>query len=71
VVDKGEHVQIQHVDIALHLQNILFSHLVAPGIFDDGNGTVQLVQLQMMIDGEAFPGLDVVENKALLDFSYI
>ena len=39
-VDIAQYIQIHHVEIAFDLQNILASHLVASGIFDDGNGAV-------------------------------
>ena len=60
VVDICQNVQIQHVDVAFHLQNIFFAHFFTAGIFDDGHGTVQLVQSQMLIDGQAFAGLDMI-----------
>ena len=45
VVDEGEDIQIQCVDIALHLQNIFFSHFIAAGIFDNRNRAIQFAQL--------------------------
>ena len=71
VVDEGQHIQIQGVDVTLYFQDIFLAHLIAAGVLDDRHGTVQLVQLQMMIDGEAFAGLDMVQHEAFLDFSYI
>lgn len=71
VVDEGQHIQIQSVDVTLYFQDIFLAHLIAAGVLDDRHGTVQLVQLQMMIDGEAFAGLDMVQHEAFLDFSYI
>ena len=71
VVDKGQHVQIQHVDVAFHFQDVLFVHFVASGVLDDGYGAVQLVQLEMLVDFQAPSGLDVVQHEALFDFSYI
>ena len=71
VVDDGQYVKVKSIDVAFHLQNVLFAHLVASGIFDDGDRTVQLVQLQMMVDGHAFSGFDMIEHEALFNFSYI
>ena len=31
VVNVGQNVQIQHVDVAFYLENVLFPHLVAAG----------------------------------------
>ena len=71
VVDDGQYVKVKSIDVAFHLQNVLFAHLVASGIFDDGNRTVQLIQLQMVVDGHTFSGFDMVEHEALFNFSYI
>ena len=40
MIDKGENIQVQHIDVAFNLQNILLAHLVAAGIFDDRNSAV-------------------------------
>ena len=40
VVDKTQYIQIQCVNITLHFQNILFAHLIAAGILDNGNAAV-------------------------------
>lgn len=45
VVDKAENVQIQHVHVTFHFQDIFPVHLAAAGIFDNCHGTVQLVKL--------------------------
>ena len=71
MVDDSQNVQIQGIDVTFHLQDVLFSHLVAAGIFDDGDGAVQLVKLQMVVDGHAFSGFDMIEHEAFFDFSYI
>ena len=60
VVDKGKDVQIQHIDVAFYFQDVFFAHFVAAGVFDNGNGTVQLVQLQMMVKGKALSGFNMV-----------
>ena len=71
MVDESEDIQVQRVDITLYLQNILFSHFVAAGVFDDRHRTVQLIQLQVMIDVQAFARFYMVEHEALLNFSYV
>lgn len=71
MVDKGQYIQIQCVDVTLHFQDIFFAHLIASGVLDDGYRTVQLVQFQVVVDGQTLSGFYMVEHEALLDFSYI
>ena len=71
VVEKGEDVQIQRIDITFYLENVFFAHLVAAGIFDDSHGAVELVELQVMIDGKALAGSDVIQHEALFNFTNI
>ena len=71
MIDEAEDIQIQHIDVTLHLEDVLFSHFIAAGVLDDRHGTVQFVQLQMMVDGKAHACFDVIEHKAFFDFSYI
>lgn len=40
VVDEGQDIQIQHIDVTFYFQNILFAHFSAAGVFDDSNGAV-------------------------------
>ena len=40
VVDEGQDIQIQHIDITFYFQNVLFTHFAASGVFDDSNGAV-------------------------------
>ena len=70
-IHKGENVQIQRIDIAFHLQDIFFAHGVAPGILNDCDCAVQLIQSEVMIELQTFAGLDVIQNKAFFDFSDI
>lgn len=65
VIDEAEDVQVQGAGVTFYLQDILFPHLVAAGIFDDGDAAVQLIQLQIVIELQAHAGLDVIEHKAL------
>ena len=71
MVDEGQDIQIQHIDVAFNLQNILLAHLVASCILDDGDGAVQLVQLEVPVYFQAFSGFDMVQNEAFFDLSYI
>ena len=71
MIDKGKDIQIQHIDVTFYLQDILLSHLIAFCVLDDSNSTVQLVQLQMMINSKAFSCLDMIKNKSFFNFSYI
>ena len=71
VVDHGKDIQIQGVDIALHFQDVLFSHLIAAGVLDDRYCAVQLVQFQVMIDFKALACLDMVEHETFFNFSNI
>ena len=63
VVDKAQNIQIQHFWRTLHFNDILFAHLIAAGILDDGYAAVQLIQLQITIDLHAFSCLDVIQDK--------
>ena len=40
VVDEGQYIQVQHIDITFYFQNVLFAHFSAAGVFDDSNGAV-------------------------------
>lgn len=71
VVNISQHIQVQHIYVAFHFQDILFAHLIAAGVFDNGHGAVQLVQSQVIIERKAFSGLDVVQHEAFFDFSDI
>ena len=50
VVYAAKHVQIQLVDRAFDLDDVLFPHLVAVRIFDDRHAAVHLVELQIFVD---------------------
>ena len=71
VIDESENIQIHEVDRALDLNDIFLAHLIAPGILDDGDTAVQLVEVQVFIDIHASSRLDMVEDEALRDTSYI
>ena len=40
VVQKGKYIEVQRINITFNLQNILFAHFIAPGIFDYCHGAV-------------------------------
>ena len=71
MVDKTENIDIQCIDITLHLQDILFSFFIAARIFDDRNCTIQFIKLEKMLDRQAFACFNMIQYKALLNFSYI
>ena len=60
VVDETKDIQIQVFDGTLYFDDVFFTHFVAAGILDDGNGTIQLIQLQIMINGHGLSGFDMV-----------
>ena len=66
MIDEAEHIQVQHINRTFDLDNILFPHLIASRIFDDGHAAVHLIQLQIFVNGHAFSGLDMVENHAFV-----
>ena len=68
-VDEGQDVQIQRVDVALHLQDVLLAHLTAPGVFDDRNRAVQLVQPKIMINFHGSAGTNVIQHEALFNLT--
>ena len=68
-VDEGQDVQIQRVDVTLHLQDVLLAHLTAPGVFDDRNRAVQLVQPKIMINFHGSAGTNVIQHEALFNLT--
>ena len=64
VVNKAKDIQIQLFDRTFNFDDILNTHFVAAGVFDNGNCTVKLVQFQVMIDRHGFACLDMVKNIA-------
>ena len=65
VVDESQDIKIEILDGAFYLDDILDAHLIAAGVLDDGHGTVQLVQLQIVINGHCLAGFDMVEDISL------
>ena len=71
MVDEAQHIQIDIVDGALDLHDILDSHLGAAGVLDDRHGAVQLVQVQIFVNLHALSGLDMIQHEALGNPAYI
>ena len=51
--------------------SICLGSFVAARILDDRDGAVQPVETKVMIDPHAFPCLNVVQDKAFLNFTYV
>ena len=71
VVDKAEHIEVEVVDRTLDFDDIFSAHFIGLRIFDDRDGAVQLIQSQIVIDRHGLAGLDVIENEAFFNCSYI
>ena len=71
MIDKTEHVKIQHIDAAFDLEYVLLAHLTAPGIHDHGDGTVKLIKLQIVIYLQALTGVHMIEHKSFFYLSDI
>ena len=67
MIDKTKDIQIQILDGAFNLDDILFSHFLAAGIFDDSNRTVQLIQLQEMCIRDRYICIRFIYNRIILD----
>ena len=71
VVDESENIQIHEVNRAFDLDDVFLSHLAALCVLDDRYAAVQLVKMEIFVDIHAPACLNVVENKAFGDPSYI
>jgi hypothetical protein len=71
MINESQNVKVQGIDIAFHFQNIFFAHLAASGILDDGNGTVEFIKAEVMIDGHALAGLNMIKYETFFNFSYV
>ena len=65
-VHEAQHVEING-DVGIDLDDVLLAGAVADGVFDDGHGGVQGVEVQKLVDPHAPPGGDVVDDDAVLD----
>lgn len=52
----------------IDLDDVFLAHFLAAYIAQDGNGAVQFIQMQEMIQFHAFAGFDMVNDNAVLDF---
>ena len=66
VIDESQCIQVNFINRALDLDNVLFAHLVALCIFDNGNGTVKFVESQVFIDFHALAGFDVIQYETFV-----
>ena len=71
VIDKTKDIQIEVFNRAFYFDDILNAHFITFGIFDNRNGAVQLIKLQVMIDGHGFARFDVVEYETFVKCSNI
>ena len=69
VVDEAEHVEIEIVDRALDLDDILAAHFFGAGVLDDSDRAVELAEIQVAVDRHGVAGLDVVEHDAFFQFA--
>ena len=60
MIDDRKDIQIQEIDVAFNLQDILFPHFVAAGVFDDGNTAVQLIQMKILINLHTLSGFNMI-----------
>ena len=65
MIDKTKDIQINDIDRAFNLDDILFAHLVTFSILDDSYAAVKLIKLQIFVDIHAFSCFDVVQYEAL------
>mgnify|MGYP000487284946 CR=1 FL=1 len=71
VIDETEDVQVEVLDRAFYLDDVLDTHFVALGILDDGNGAVKFVEFQVMINSHGFAGLDMVKYETFVKCSNV
>ena len=70
-IDEGNDIEINTVCIGFDLEDVLFSHGIAAGVFDDRNRAFHFAQFHVVVNGHASPGVDVVKHDAVFNFSYI
>ena len=66
VVDVAQDIEVQIVDRAGDLDDVLAPHLVRGGVFDDRDRAVELAELKVSVDGHRIAGLDMIEDESLL-----
>ena len=62
-IHEAQYVKVDQVDADFDLNDILFAHLVAAAVFDDGNLAVELAKSQVVVDIHAFAGRDMIQYK--------
>lgn len=70
-IDEADNGEIQLVNRALYLENVLVSHLLALCVDDHRDRAVKLVKLQIVIDLQSLAGADVVEYESLFNSTYV
>ena len=55
------------MDAGVDLDDVLFAHLGAHHVFDDGHRAVEPFKAQQVVKAHALPGGDVVDDNAVLD----
>lgn len=65
-VDISQCIQIQ-IQFCIDFDDVFFAHFLAGCIFDQGNGGVQMIQIQEMIQIHPSACCDVVDYHAVMD----
>ena len=60
VINETKDIQIQILNRALNLDDVLLAQLITLCVLDDRNGTIKLVKLQVMINSHSLAGFDMV-----------
>ena len=60
VINEAQDIQIQILNRALNLDDVLFAHLITLCVLDDRNSSIKLVKLQVMINSHSLAGFDMV-----------
>ena len=67
VVNVAQYIQVNVVDRALNLDDVLAAHLVASRVLDDGYLTVgETVKTKVIVNVKAFASLNMIQNNAFL-----
>ena len=67
VVNVAQNIQVNVVDRALNLDDVLAAHLVASRVLDDGYLTVgETVKTKVIVNVKAFASLNMIQNNAFL-----
>lgn len=62
-IEKAQDVEVD-IQQAFYFDDIFFAHGVAFCIFDNGNATIEFVQLQVFVNIHAAAGFDVINDNA-------